>query len=225
MSSHSFQLVESEIEETHFQIMPNNQLVQIEFIPDEYTTIGIGTDAVLLQHPLTPRYVYKVFSPQNIDKMINEYDAYQRLGISPFFSRCFHKGTRFLALNYEEGPTLYECLLKGIPIPEQVILDVENACHYARQRNLNPRDIHLKNIILQNGRAKLIDISEYVHPGDDLRWLHLTEGYRRFYHLIKGKAISERWINWVKNIYLLHSEPFSVEQFGGRIINLLKLQK
>lgn len=226
MASPNFQIVELEIEETHFQIMPNNQLVQIKSVPDGYATIGIGTDAVLLQHPLTPRYVYKVFSTHNVHKMLNEYNAYQKLGVCPFFSRCYHKGTRFLVLNYEEGPTLYECLLKGIPIPEQVIQDVEIACHYARQKGLNPRDIHLKNIILQNDRAKLIDISEYVHPGNDLRWMHLTEGYRRFYHLIKGKKLSERWIEWIKRIYLMQTrEQFSVEQFGSKIINLLGSQK
>ena len=68
----------------------------------------------------------------------------------------------YLVLSFEEGITLYDCLLQGIPIPKQAIKDVDDAREYVRQKGLNPRDIHLKNVFLQNGRAKIIDVSEYV---------------------------------------------------------------
>ena len=58
--------------------------------------------------------------------------------------------------------TLFDCVLQGIHIPEQVINDVEDAREYVRNKGLNPRDIHLKNILLQNGRAKILDVSEYI---------------------------------------------------------------
>src|SRR5690606_26217314 len=47
-----------------------------------------------------------------------------------------------LVLSYEEGKTLFDCILEGIHIPEQVIQDVEEAREYARSKGLNPRDIH-----------------------------------------------------------------------------------
>ena len=62
-----------------------------------------------------------------------------------------------------------------------------DAREYVRQKGLNPRDIHLKNIFLQNGRAKIIDVSEYVQPGNDLRWEYLKKAYDQYYHLIEGK--------------------------------------
>lgn len=201
MFSLDIQTHESELNQTQFQLMPDNQLIHIQFIPQGYTIVGIGTDAVILQHPSESNYVFKIFSPHNLHPMHNEYLAYQKIGTSPYFSKCYYKGARFLVLRFEEGPTLYKCLLEGIFIPEQIIDDVESACVHAREAGLNPRDIHLKNIILQNDRAKLIDISEYVQPGSDLRWMHLVEAYRQFYPLIRGKKIPHHLIETVKKFY------------------------
>ena len=42
----------------------------------------------------------------------------------------------------------------------------------------------------KNGRAKIIDVSEYVQPGNDLRWEHLKKAYDQYYHLIEGETYS-----------------------------------
>ncbi|WP_162927771.1 hypothetical protein [Bacillus sp. Y1] len=54
---------------------------------------------------------------------------------------------------------------------------------------MNPRDIHLKNILLQNGRAKVINVSEYMNKGNDHRWEDLKKAHDEFYPLIAGKAV------------------------------------
>ncbi|MCB8817474.1 RIO1 family regulatory kinase/ATPase domain-containing protein [Desulfosporosinus shakirovi] len=90
----------------------------------------------------------------------------------------YGRGFDFLVIRFEEGITLYDCLLKGIHIPKQVIEDVDNAINYVLGKGLNPRDIHLKNILLQEGKAKLLDVSEYMKPGNDKRWEYLKEDIR-----------------------------------------------
>ena len=100
------------------------------------------------------------------------------------------KGDFFLILTYEPGPTLYDCLVQGIPIPASAMDDVEAARHYARQVGLHPKDVHLKNVLLQGERARILDVSKYVAPGDDDPvWDQLVQGYRRVYPLIRGRRI------------------------------------
>ncbi|MBA4492807.1 serine/threonine protein kinase [Paenactinomyces guangxiensis] len=219
-------LIESQLKQIDFHVNPGNELVTIKWVPPVFHLIGWGTDAVVVQHPDGPDRVFKVFARERLHKKENEYDVYQRIGQSPYFARCFAKGENYLVLSYEEGPTLYQCLEQGIVIPEQVIADVEDARTYARSRGLNPRDIHLKNVLLQNGRAKLIDVSEFLQPGDDGRWDHLVQGYRDFYHLIKGKKIPSWVIELVKKTYYMQvTDEFSVSEFGRRFVQLLGLGK
>jgi hypothetical protein len=40
----------------------------------------------------------------------------------------------YLVLSYEFGVTLYDCLLQGIHIPKQVMVDVENARQFVRNK-------------------------------------------------------------------------------------------
>ncbi|SFJ67735.1 serine/threonine protein kinase, partial [Thermoflavimicrobium dichotomicum] len=167
--------------------------------------------------------VFKLYSPNNLDKLQNEYTAYLKIGNHPRFTQCYFKGKRYLVLKYERGPTLYECLEQGIVIPKQVIQDVEDARNFARSVGLFPTDIHLKNVILQNGRAKLIDVSKYIYPNEDKRWEHLVEGYKRFYWLIRGKKIPIWLLELVKKTYLRQvSEKFSVEDFGKQFMQMYK---
>lgn len=221
----SIGFVKQQINQIQLQANQDNQLVTVQYIPEDLQLVGVGTDAVVVRSPLLPQYAWKVFAPQRIEKKNMEYEVYQRLGSSPFFATCYAQGDNYLCLSYEEGLTLYQCLEEGIIIPEQVILDVEEARQYARNRGLNPRDIHLKNVLLQNGRAKLIDVSEYRKPGNDRRWEYLVEGYERFYHLIRGKKIPTWVIELVKNAYYSQiSEQFSVVDFCQRFIQLLGLK-
>lgn len=193
--------LENDLGKIIFHANPANKLVTIESVPPVFQVIGVGTDAVVVSHRDEPGKVFKVFAPGREHKKRNEWVVYQRLGNHPVFCRCYAEGKNYLVLTHERGPTLYECLEEGIMIPEQVIHDVEAACRYARSKGLNPRDIHLKNVLLQNGRAKLLDVSEYVRPGNDRRWDLLVWGYYAFYPLIRRRKVPTWMIEAVKHSY------------------------
>lgn len=219
-------LVEQQINQIRLQAHQGNQLVSVEYIPEKMQLVGTGTDAVVVRLDDYPQYVWKVFAPQRIEKKNTEYEVYQRLESSRYFATCYAQGENYLCLSYERGFTLYQCLEKGIVIPKQIIIDVDHACRYARSRGLNPRDIHLKNVLFQNGRAKLIDVSEYMKPGNDKRWEYLVQGYEHFYPMIKGKKIPTWAIELVKNAYYRQvSDQFSVIDFCQRFIQMFGLSK
>ncbi|MEW6471337.1 MAG: serine/threonine protein kinase [Actinomycetota bacterium] len=203
-----------------------NEPVVIEKIPAPLRLLGSGTDAVVVQHPGLPERAFKVYAPETVGCLADEYEAYRHLAGSPYFARCLGRGAFYLVLSYEPGPTLYECLVRGIPVPERVMADVEAARHYARQVGLHPKDIHLKNVLLQADRARIIDVSKYVANGDEDRvWDDLAEGYRRFYPLIRGRRIPVWVIEMVKRRYKAQPrEQFSLELFGARMLRMLALR-
>jgi hypothetical protein len=204
----------------------NNEPVVIEHVPAPLRLLGSGTDAIVVQHPGLPERAFKIYAPQAIGCLADEYLAYGRLAGSPYFAACFGQGAGYLVLSYEPGPTLYECLVRGIPVPAQAMADVEAARRYAREVGLHPKDIHLKNVVLQGDRARIFDVSMYVAPGDEDRvWDHLAEGYRRFYPLIRGRRIPVWVIETVKRRYKAQSqEQFSLDLFAAKMLRILGLR-
>ncbi|WP_337019894.1 serine/threonine protein kinase [Oceanobacillus massiliensis] len=193
---------------------PNNQPVTIKGDSEGARCIGVGTDAAVFQSYCAPEYAFKIYAEDRLDKIKAEERVYQQLEGSSFFSTCFASTDRFLVLSYEEGITLFDCLLQGVHIPERVIHDVEDAREYVRQKELNPRDIHLKNILMQNGRAKILDVSEYIQPGNDYRWEHLKEAYGRYYHLMDGRPIPFWLLETIRKWYHQRQKNFpSFEDF------------
>ena len=191
-----------------------NEFVNVEGNSDEFQCIGVGTDAAVFRFVYAPHFVFKVFRIDKLAKIEIEKEVYLKLGHSGYFPVCYGSGSNFLVLSFEEGITLYDCLLKGIHIPKQAIQDVENARNYAFYRGLNPRDIHLKNILLHKGRAKLLDVSEYMKQGNDNRWKYLKEGYKEHYHLIDGKALPLWIIETVRKRYnQVKSDSFRFQDF------------
>ena len=201
---------------------PNNEPVTISGGAKDLKCIGVGTDAAVFQSIHAPAYVFKKYAKNKIDKVKVEAGVYQIIDDSSFFSTCFAVYDEYLVLSYEEGMTLFDCVLQGIHIPEQVINDVEDAREYVRNKGLNPRDIHLKNILLQNGRAKILDVSEYIQPGNDFRWEHLKKGYEQYYHLIDGHSVPYWLVNTVRKWYNHRDKYFSsYEEFIKSILNFL----
>lgn len=205
------------------QARAGNKPIVIEHIPAPLRLLGSGTDAVVVQHPGLPGRAFKIYTPQSVGCLLDEYHAYQRLVGSPYFAACFGRGDFYLVLSYEPGPTLYECLVQGIPIPAQAMVDVEAARRHARRVGLHPKDIHLKNVLLQGDRARVLDVSKYVAPGDEDRvWDHLAEGYRRFYPLIRGRRIPVSVIETVKRRYKAQpKEQFSLDLFVAKMLRVL----
>lgn len=200
----------------------NNEPVTISGDLEDLKCIGVGTDAAVFQSLSAPDYAFKLYAKDKVNKVKIEANVYHILGDSPFFSTCFASYDEYLVLSYEEGTTLFDCILQGIHIPEQVVNDVENAREYVRNKGLNPRDIHLKNILLKNGRAKIIDVSEYVLPGNDYRWEHLKKGYEQYYHLIDGNSVPFWLVETIRKWYNQRAEnSSSFEEFTKTILKLL----
>lgn len=201
---------------------PNNDPVTISGHANDLICIGVGTDAAVFQSLSTNKYAFKKYAKDKVEKVKVEANVYQKLGDSPFFAKCYASYDDFLVLSYEEGRTLFDCVLQGIHIPEKVIHDVEDARDYVRSKGLNPRDIHLKNILLQNGRAKILDVSEYVLPGNDYRWEHLKKGYEEYYHLIDGKSVPFWLAETVRKWYNQRDKHFSsFEDFADFVLKFL----
>ncbi|SHN24078.1 serine/threonine protein kinase [Gracilibacillus kekensis] len=200
---------------------PNNEPVTISGDADDLICVGVGTDAAVFQSLIAPTFAFKKYAEDKLAKVKVEANVYRILADSPFFSTCFAAYDEYLVLSYEEGKTLFDCILQGIHIPKQVINDVENAREYVRTKGLNPRDIHLKNILLQNGRAKILDVSEYILPGNDFRWEHLKKGYQQYYHLIDGNSVPFWLVETVRKWYNQRNKSSSYEDFMKFIGNFL----
>jgi hypothetical protein len=218
--------VEEVLRAIRIRARAGNEPIVIEHIPAPLRLLGSGTDAVVVQHPGLPERAFKIYAPETVGCLADEYDAYQRLAGSAYFAACLGRGDFYLVLSYEPGPTLYECLVQGIPVPEQAMADVEAARRCARQVGLHPKDIHLKNVLLQGDRGRILDVSKYVAPGDEDRvWDHLAEGYRRFYPLIRGRRIPVWVIETVKRRYKAQpKEQFSLDVFGAKMLRILALR-
>jgi hypothetical protein len=204
----------------------DNEPIVIGHVPLPLRVLGQGTDAVVVQHPDLPEQAFKVYAPETVGCLAHEYEAYERLAGAAHFATCLGRGESYLVLSYESGPTLYQCLVEGIPIPERAMADVEAARRYARSVGLHPKDVHLKNVLLQGDRAVVLDVSKYVAAGDeDPVWDHLAEGYRRYYPLIRGRRIPVWAIELVKRRYKAQrtKEQFSLDSFVGRTMRALRL--
>jgi len=198
-----------------------NDPVTIEGDSNELHCIGIGTDAAVFVYEPLPNYAYKLYAAEALPKKEAEISVYRSLQGSPYFPTFYGAGERYVAISRESGMTLYDCLLYGVPVPRQVIDDVEAARSFVREKGLNPRDIHLKNVLLQNGRGKVLDVSEYIQSGNDRRWEHLLWAYDNVYPLIEGKKLPLWVLEAVKNgYYRLDPSSANLQEFAERIRKL-----
>lgn len=203
-----------------------NELVDINGHPQGAVCIGIGTDAAVFLLKELPGYAFKIYSELSQDKIEAEVAVYERLRGCPYFPVYYGRGAHYIVISHEEGPTLLDCLIQGIPVPEQVIQDVEDARTYVRSQGLNPRDIHLKNVLLQGERAKVLDVSEYIKDGNDNRWEHLVWAYRTIYPRISGKPIPARILDTIKKWYnRLDKANMNLEEFANRANGFFKRWK
>jgi hypothetical protein len=199
----------------------NNELVSITVHAEGLRCIGIGTDAAVFQYDKIPEYAFKVYSKDSLAKKEIEQSVYQRLKGSPYFPEYHGTGKNYLVLSYEQGITLFDCLLQGISVPKQVMLDVEEARKYVRTQGLNPRDIHLKNVLLQEGRGKVLDVSEYVKEGNDNRWEQLVWVYNNLYPLFEGVKVPYWILDAIKHWYnRIDKATFILEEFAQKAIKL-----
>jgi len=158
---------------------PHDPIV-VHQVPPPWQLLGAGNYAAVLAHPDAPAWVVKVYAPDR-PGFEEEVEVYRRLGDHPAFSRCQYAGDNFLVLRRLEGVTLYDCARLGLRIPPRVIRDIDAALAYARSRGLNPHDVHGRNVMMHEGRGLVVDVSDFLHPGDCRAWADLKRAYYWIY--------------------------------------------
>jgi hypothetical protein len=122
-------------------------------VPAPWRLLGAGNYAVVLTHPEWPEQVVKVYAPGR-PGFEDEVEVYRRLGDHPAYSRCEHAGDGWLVLRRLHGVTLYDAVHRGLPIPERVIRDIDDALEYARSRGLHPHDVHGRNVMMDEAGGR-----------------------------------------------------------------------
>lgn len=160
-------------------VSPDDPVV-VHHVPAPWRLLGRGNYAAVLYHPGHPEAVVKVYAPGR-PGFQDEAEVYRRLGEHPAYSRCLHAADGMLVLERLHGVTLYDCVHQGLPIPERVIQDIDEALEYARGRGLHPHDVHGRNVMMAEGRGLVVDVSDFLKEEDCSKWEDLKAAYYRFY--------------------------------------------
>ncbi|MBO3460942.1 serine/threonine protein kinase [Aetokthonos hydrillicola Thurmond2011] len=174
-SVHQDLLPQIEIE----SVNPHNP-VKVHYIPEPWKLVGAGNYAAVVYHPDYPDQVVKIYAPGR-PGFREEVEVYRRLGSHPAFSECFYAKESFLILKRLYGVTLYDCMHLGLRIPKQVILDIDQALNYARERGLYPHDVHGRNVMMQENRGLVVDVSDFLHKETCSKWDDLKKAYYWLY--------------------------------------------
>lgn len=154
--------------------------VRVVSVPKPWILVGAGNYAAVVTHPDEPDKVVKVYAAGR-PGLEDEVEVYRRLGKHPAYSECLGAGETFLVLKRLKGVTIYECLRRGIRIPESVIVDIDEALDYARQRGLNPHDVHGKNVMMIDGRGVVVDVSDFLKEAACTMWSDFKRSYYALY--------------------------------------------
>lgn len=182
--SHIHRLIES----VHQELLPRLRIesvdphnpVEVRHVPKPWRLLGAGNYAAVVYHPNYPDQVVKIYAPGR-PGFFEEVEVYRRLGSHPAFSKCLYAGDGFLVLKRLYGVTLYDCMHQGLRIPKQVIRDIDQALDYARGRGLHPHDVHGRNVMMQEGRGLVVDVSDFLQEETCSKWNDLKKGYYWLY--------------------------------------------
>ncbi|MBD2535275.1 serine/threonine protein kinase [Nostoc flagelliforme FACHB-838] len=160
-------------------VNPRNP-IQVSYLPQPWQLLGKGNYAAVVYHPDYSECVVKIYAPGR-PGFEEEVDVYHRLGSHPAFSECLYAKDSFLILKRLYGTTLYDCMHLGLPIPKQVIRDINEALDYARRCSLHPHDVHGRNVMMYQGRGLVVDISDFLHLEACSKWNDLKKAYYWLY--------------------------------------------
>ncbi|MBW8349775.1 protein kinase family protein [Bacillus sp. IITD106] len=176
----------------------DDELIQYD---SSLTLIGVGRSAYVFKIKNT-KHALKVFFPSHRHLAKVEAEVYKRIQHIDYFPRLYESGSHYLVIDFVDGYTLFECLTRGIPVSENHIKDVDMAINLARKEGLNPSDIHLRNIIIHDGKIRMIDVARFKQVETDHQWNDLK---RAFYHLYTKsffpKKIPAFILNWIAVLY------------------------
>lgn len=190
--------------------------IRVENTPKGWKLLGAGNYAGVFASSDYPDIAVKVYAPGR-EGWESECEVYRRIGNHPAFSACYHaaehNGHSYLVLKRLEGKTLYQCVIEGKAIPKSFIDEIDQALDYARSRGLYPHDVHGKNVMLSEGRALVVDISDFLKEEPCTLWDDLKKAYNRIYMPFlskKPRPVPEWVMDGVRKGYRL------VRPLGGR---------
>lgn len=160
-------------------VSPHDPVV-VRHAPAPWHVLGRGNFAAVLLHLDHPELVVKVYAPGR-PGFEAEREVYRRVGAHPAYSECYHAADGVLVLRRLHGVTLYDAVHQGLPIPERVIRDIDDALAYASSRGLFPHDVHGRNVMMEEGRGLVVDVSDFLKPEDCTKWQDLRSAYHRVY--------------------------------------------
>ncbi|MDP4550600.1 serine/threonine protein kinase [Alkalihalobacillus macyae] len=177
--------------------MVNSIIIRDETVitkPDELVIVGRGRSAVVFKLPHEEK-VLKVFYPAYTHLAAQEASIYHVLDNATYYPTLYEEGSGYLVLEYLEGMTLYDCLRQGQVITEQIIKQVDQALDYARQKDLNPSDTHLQNVmLLWNGEVRVIDVVRFRQSTICTHWDDLKSVYYDYY---QHSYFPKKYPKWV----------------------------
>ncbi|WP_025692750.1 serine/threonine-protein kinase [Paenibacillus zanthoxyli] len=162
--------------------------IEVRNVPEPWVLLGSGNYAAVLCHPDYDKYAVKIYAPGR-PGLAEEVEVYRRLGTHPAYAELYHAGPDFLVLKRLRGVTFYDCMKRGIPITDQAIRDIDEALKYATSRGLHPHDVHAKNVMTQDGRGLIVDVSDFLKQEDCTMWDDFKKAYTRLY-----RPIASLWL-------------------------------
>lgn len=164
--------------------------------------LGKGRSAFVFSVAGTDKAL-KVFFPEFTAVAREEAKIYQRLAGVSYFPRLYDAGTNYLVMDLIDGKTFFSCAASGTQIRPEYIKEVDRAIKLAREKGLNPSDIHLRNIFITNdGNVKLIDVARFRQSKVCSQWNDLKTAYYKFYHhRLFPKKIPDYLLNTIAILY------------------------
>ncbi|WP_017727589.1 hypothetical protein [Halalkalibacterium ligniniphilum] len=148
---------------------------------DRLEFIGKGRSAIVFKIKSTSK-VLKVFHPSFSDLAKEEAQIYETLQGVSYYPTLYESGPNYLVIDYIQGYTLSECLSKGIKIVKGYVDEIDRALKVAREKGLNPSDIHLKNILLTaDDKIVLIDVARFRQDKNCTQWDDLKKAFYAYY--------------------------------------------
>ncbi|ACB61092.1 YrzF [Exiguobacterium sibiricum 255-15] len=169
--------------------------------PDQLEWIGTGRSAFVFRVTGTDRVIKKFF-PSHRHLAAIEGSIYDQLDSFATYAKQYEYGPDYLVIEYIEGQTLFECLISGTLITDDVIQTVDQALAEARSVGLNPSDIHLRNILLTPTGTRIIDVARFRQTDPCTQWDDLKRAYQYFYAKpYFPKRFSESFLNTIADVY------------------------
>ncbi|WP_170008116.1 protein kinase family protein [Bacillus fonticola] len=184
--------------------------------------IGKGRSAVVFKI-WGANKALKVFYPGYTNVAREEAAIYNVLQNSPYYPTLYEAGRNYLVIDLIEGHTLFECLAKGIRVSSDKIKEIDVALNLAREKGLNPSDIHLRNIfITKEGKIKLIDVARFRQAKDCSQWGDLKSAFYKYYsRTFFPKRIPVLILNLIAALYKKNIIPLTKKRTPKSVVFFL----